>query len=363
MTDTFLQEESISLFFKEGSSDKVYKVSLNQSIGGWVVDVNYGRRGGTLNALRKCTGFPYDKAKKLYDRLIAEKEAKGYRGNGSNATGYTKPDDQSKRLTEYRPQLLMDIREDQIEERLNSDDWLAQEKEDGRRIALIRSKDGVIGANRKGLQVAIPENISKAILKVHSPYAFMLDGEMIGDKFKAFDLLHFEGMNLEKEPYQVRLARTMRVLNLINAYDIISHTATAYPAWEKRELYKKLKEQNREGIVFKRKDAWHVPGRSSAQVKFKFWATASVVVEQVNEKRSVLVKVWDEKNDTWEIIGNVSVPVNHTVPVEGDIVDVRYLYAYKGGSLFQPQYEGKRDDIELEACTIEQLKYKNEEAE
>jgi bifunctional non-homologous end joining protein LigD len=43
------------------------------------------------------------------------------------------------------------------------------------------------------------------------------------------------------------------------------------------------------------------------------------------------------------------------------VVEIKYLYAYKGGSLYQPIYQGKRDDIEPAYCTTEQLKFKGEE--
>jgi len=42
------------------------------------------------------------------------------------------------------------------------------------------------------------------------------------------------------------------------------------------------------------------------------------------------------------------------------IIEVRYLYAYKGGNLYQPTYLGVRDDISFEDCLISQLKYKKE---
>lgn len=37
-----------------------------------------------------------------------------------------------------------------------------------------------------------------------------------------------------------------------------------------------------------------------------------------------------------------------------------YLYAYKGGSLYQPVYRGERTTIESDACTTSQLKYQPE---
>ena len=40
--------ESITLYFKQGSSDKVYQVSIEPKDGKHVVNYAYGRRGATL---------------------------------------------------------------------------------------------------------------------------------------------------------------------------------------------------------------------------------------------------------------------------------------------------------------------------
>ena len=60
-------------------------------------------------------------------------------------------------------------------------------------------------------------------------------------------------------------------------------------------------------------------------------------------------------------MGNCTIAPNKDIPEENDLIEVRYLYAYKGGSLYQPTYQGLRDDIEEDACIITQLKYKAEE--
>jgi hypothetical protein len=49
-------------------------------------------------------------------------------------------------------------------------------------------------------------------------------------------------------------------------------------------------------------------------------------------------------------VGSVTIPPSHTVPAAGSIVEVRYLYAYEGGSLYQPVYLGIRDDIDAGAA-------------
>ena len=39
---------------------------------------------------------------------------------------------------------------------------------------------------------------------------------------------------------------------------------------------------------------------------------------------------------------------------------VKYLYADKGGSIFQPVHMGTRDDITAQDCGVDQLRYKAE---
>ena len=46
------------------------------------------------------------------------------------------------------------------------------------------------------------------------------------------------------------------------------------------------------------------------------------------------------------------------IPPAGTIVEVRYLYAYPGGRLYQPVYLGPRDDVPPVACSMSQLKIK-----
>lgn len=131
---------------------------------------------------------------------------------------------------------------------------------------------------------------------------------------------------------------------------------------EKRALFNKLKSENAEGIVFKRRKAAYTSGRPASggnQIKFKFVATASFVVMKVNKKRSVAVGLYDDNKPNFPIdVGNVTIPPNKDVPKKDQIIEVQYLYAYKGGSIYQPVYLGVRDDIDREACLMSQLKYK-----
>ncbi len=89
----------------------------------------------------------------------------------------------------------------------------------------------------------------------------------------------------------------------------------------------------------------------------KFTATASCIVAKANgTKRSVALELLD--GDACVAVGNVTIPPSQRIPQAGSVVEVRYLYAYPGGSLFQPVYLGQRDDIDPSACIIGQLKYR-----
>src|SRR5258708_11561477 len=81
-------KEQISLYYREGNSDKEYHVQL-VSVGDlFTVNFQYGRRHSTLSGGSK-TAVPvtYEQAKKTYDKLVKEKEGKGY-SEGSSGTPY-----------------------------------------------------------------------------------------------------------------------------------------------------------------------------------------------------------------------------------------------------------------------------------
>ena len=117
--------------------------------------------------------------------------------------------------------------------------------------------------------------------------------------------------------------------------------------------------------MFKRINAPYLPGRSSSggdQLKYKFVETASVIITGINAKRSAAMGVWD--NGKLVPAGNVTIPPDQAIPMEGDVVEVRFLYAMPAsGSLFQPVYLGVRDDIAASECTRDQLKFRREPEE
>ncbi len=349
---------SIRLFYRDGSSDKEYHAAINQAntnqVGsGYTVTFAFGRRGNALTAGTKTSApVPLEKAQQIYDKLIAEKTAKGYTPDGSGAAFAIM--DYEGRMSGLHPQLLNSIREDAALRYVEDDAWCMQEKFDGKRIMVAVTGGVAEGSNRKGLYVSMPQEISDSIACLPD---CELDGELLGGCYVAFDLLRLGDADLRGCPYQERyelLAQTMPPCAELR----LSETAWAEAA--KREMYDRIAAAGGEGVVFKRVDGKSIAGRPASggsQVKCKFYATCTCLVTAQNDQRSVRLHLLGTSGGAVSI-GNVTIPSNKSIPQTGALVEIRYLYAYKGGSLYQPAYLGERDDLSDEACVLSQLKFK-----
>jgi bifunctional non-homologous end joining protein LigD len=129
---------------------------------------------------------------------------------------------------------------------------------------------------------------------------------------------------------------------------------------EKRAAFESLRAVGAEGVAFKRADSRYMPGRPASggsALKCKFWQTASVLVQALNDKRSVALALLDSQGRMVNV-GNVTIPPNQIIPNPGTILEVRYLYAFAGGSLIQTTSLGARDDVERTDCILTQLKFR-----
>jgi bifunctional non-homologous end joining protein LigD len=348
--------ESTTLYYREGSSDKVYQATIEPKDNGYLVNFAFGRRGTTLNTGTKTQSpVPLEQAQAIYQKLLKEKMAKGYTpGEAGTAYAHT---DKAALTTGIHCQLLSPITAEQAEFYLNAPEYVMQEKFDGRRLLIQKKGADIIGINRQGLQVALPQPFTDEV----GSFAIdiTLDGEAVGDTFHAFDLLALGASDWTKKTYLDRLHRLMNVLAGFQ-HPHIRQVESAYLPAEKRELFGILKAQNKEGVVFKHADALYIAGRPASggpQLKYKFYESASLIVEKVNAKRSVSLVL--QKDGAMVPAGNVTIPPNHDIPAPGQIVECRYLYAFpESGHLYQPTYLGKREDLTAEDCTVDQLKYK-----
>jgi len=353
--------EQITLYYRESSSDKVYQVSIDPKDGGYVVTFAYGRRGATLATGTKTqTPESYDAAKRIYDKLVADKTAKGYTP-GVDGTPYQQTD-KAHAATGIHCQLLDPVEEDQVAGLLADPAYWMQEKHDGRRLLIRKQGESVTGLNRLGLVIAMP--VSLLSDAAQCPIDVILDGEAVGDAFHAFDALRIGDDEIGGLGYGERY---LRLLNLLASFQhrSIQLVETAFTCGQKPDALQWLKTGGAEGVVFKCTNAPYIHGRPASggpKLKHKFVETASFIVGKVNAKRSVLLLLFS--GDRIVPAGNVTIPSNHDVPQTGQVVECRYLYAYReSGCIYQPVYLGSRQDIRAEECTTAQLKYRAEPKE
>ncbi|MBC8101471.1 MAG: ATP-dependent DNA ligase [Cytophagales bacterium] len=345
---------SSHLYYREGGSDKVYQAWIEVQEAGYAVNFAFGRRGSALSTGTKTSSpVAYEAAVKIYEKIVGEKKAKGYTPEASGqAFAMT---DKAGRISGRLPQLLNPINDSQALTYLESEDWFLEEKFDGRRLMAAVLAGQVEGSNRKGLVVSLPQEVADALVGAGD---CVLDGELVGTKFWVFDVLSLGGSDLTTLPFSERAARrdSLTFTDTDSAQAVTSYRSPA----EKTAAYAAIRNAGREGVVFKRASAPYKVGRPTAggdQVKVKFYATCSAVVAKVNAQRSVALKLGDVN------VGNVTVPVNFALPAVGEVVEVRYLYANRGGALYQAIYLGTRDDVDPGECGLDQIKYKAEGAE
>lgn len=354
--------ESIALFYTEGSSDKEYRVELRDvGDGQWMVLGFNGRRGSTLKEQKK-TQVPVDyaTAKALYDKTVKSKLKDGYTPDQSGAVYQST--DMADRFSGFVPQLLNSIRKPvELERDILDPVSVAQEKHDGERRPIRHADGKTDGLNKEGVIVSLPMTLVEDIQSLGSQ--LLIDGEVMGERYVAFDLLELEGQDLRQLPYRERLAKLTDLIQgrVLQGVELVH---TAFTSQDKRALFDALREHKAEGVVFKDATAAYAPSRPASggsQRKYKFIETCSVRVTSQNaKKRSVSLECLGNDGQTAVPLGNVTIPENFPVPKAGAIVNVEYLYLYDGGSLFQPVYKGERTD-QSAPDTLDKFKLKSTE--
>src|SRR4051812_19470177 len=170
--------EHITLYYRQGSSDKEYQASIEPEGEGFVVNFAYGRRGTTLQTGTK-TNRPvdYQTAKRVYDKLVQEKTGKGYTPE-ADGTPY-RHSEKEDRTTGLLPQLLNPVAETEVQRLIQDPHFCSQEKLDGRRMLIKKEGAAINGINRTGLMVGLPESIFQSVRSI--PGDLVLDGEAIGE--------------------------------------------------------------------------------------------------------------------------------------------------------------------------------------
>ncbi len=359
-------ERKTTLRLHNDKSDKTYKISLTKSGEGYIVNFEYGKTGGNLKPGTK-TRDPVDieQATKLYENVLARKLVDGYSVESGSSIVTTNTIGQhilDKDESGFKCQLLTEIEPDDMEtvEKFLADPaWGLQQKADGKRFTVQKASKGINGINRQGNIKPVTPYITAQFRPVD--ISVLVDGELIHepDRYYLFDMLKHERTDLKKLSFHERY---VHLTDFCAKYNLLPDLIPLYiTEKEKRAAFKRFQDTLCEGVVFKRLDAPFSSGRPNSggdQRKYKFYKTASFVVSQINQKRSVGLFLVNRENTSVNV-GNVTIPPNFDIPRLGTIVEVRYLYAYPDTHcIYQPVYLGERDDIPLADCKLTQLKYK-----
>lgn len=353
------EPRSTYLYFTEGSSDKVFNVHLEQADEGWRLRTENGRRGKALRETVKLEGADYDAALKRFDKQVSEKTRKGYTEQEHGAAFSSA--EMAGRVTGFAPQLLNEISTE--EARDLGPDWLVQEKHDGERLGMISDADGRRFANRRGLEIGVMTPIDDAfarLAEITGPVT--LDAENMGDHAVIFDVVSHglmeNGTFRERAALLHQTQKTILDAGLGEAL-IVDVPTPADVFFEQQEAG--LREGGAEGFVLRHADSTYEPGRPGSggeALKVKYWDDVTCMVGPGREgKRSVGIELLDGDGD-WVNVGNVTVPANQKMPEIGSLVDVKYLYAYEGGAIYQPTLKGLRTDVDQSECRVDKLKFR-----
>jgi bifunctional non-homologous end joining protein LigD len=359
----------LSLYCKEGGADKVYSLWLQEEKDGWTVQFLYGPRGGWVKDGTK-TPKPVAQAaaQKIYDKLLAEKKAKGYTA-GEDAPAFSQTEGAVD--SGLRPMLLTPDEEENIEKYIEDDSWGAQEKLNGKRIMIRVAEGKATGSNKRGLVCPIPMELTKEFEKLK--HVLAVDGELIGDLYHTFDLLEMVG-----DWREVRYGKRHGELpEQFRGFEHVKVVPLAIGKEAKTALVKELRKRRKEGVVFKRLGDHYLAGRvdnlkKTGSVKVKFYAAISpVVIGWKKDKQSIEVGLAEElKGNKMNIVsvGWVTVPMKYIEQIEvGKPVRVKYLYATSGHQLYQarldPTDDGQVMADQLLADPFGDLKYEGKDEE
>lgn len=350
--------QQISLYYKDGGSDKVYHAQIEPKDSGFIVNFQYGKRNTTLSTGCKTPSpVSIEEAEKIYNKLVKEKKAKGYTEGESGAIFQSQSLED--RVTGIYPQLPNTLKgeDSDLEPYFNNPEWIMQEKYDGRRLLTKKVGNKVTAINKKGLSIVMPQSIEDELNKLTEDATF--DGEIIGEKYYIYDILEFDGENL----------RTLSVLERLEKLNslVIKHLVvpTYFTPSEKKTAFKKLQQDKKEGIVLKKANSPYVAGRPNSggnQLKYRFFETGTFHVTKHSKKnRSVEVTVYDDGKPI--MLGKITIYPNFDMPEIGSFIEVKYAHCFIGGALYHTTYLGPRTDQDINDCTLTQIKFKPESIE
>ena len=203
-----------------------------------------------------------------------------------------------------------------------SDAWCAQEKLNGKRCVVTCIAGALSAQTRNGNPIKLPAK-ARALLPLGN---YIVDGELVGNDFTAFDVLSIGADDVRTLPYSQRLA----ILDALHVPQIETH----YGEQAKRALHAAVQSAGREGIVFKRLAARWRAGRTEHAVKLKNWKSDTFRVGSFDGK-GIEITTMDGRP-----AGRCAGCAN-----AGDLVEIRFAHWTDAGKLMHPVIIGIRDDL------------------
>jgi hypothetical protein len=358
--------QPIRLECHTGGSNKFFTIEMVATGGGFLVNTTNGAIGATPTP-RTLTPAPVAEAEadKLYDAKLKDKLKGQYSPVNGVVPQMVGPVGGERKQSGLDLQLLRDITEELwfpeghpyagFPVHIKDPRWLMMQKMDGQRRAVRCNSKTAIGINRNGEEVPLDSNLERKLVRacreLDFKYDTVLDGEIIGETLWVFDCLEINGADHRQHAFRDRLT-------LANDFVAACHTVDIQivPVYRnegsKWDALRQIQDTGGEGVVFRLATSPYRPGRPGKlgdALKFKFWHDIDCIVGEGRDgKRSVslwLINGWNGKKELW---GYAKVHDNYPLPKLGAVVKIRYLYAVD--KLYQPQYEGERDDKRPSEC-------------
>lgn len=346
---------SANLAYEEGSSNKVYNLTLWPERGTWKVVAEWGRRGSLLRVDTKYQGQDKAEAEKVYDALLKEKVGKGYRVSGTK--GVASVPTAHREVLAVKGWLPTDCTPEEGAALLHDPAWLAQEKANGIHVIAYRLET-VVGTNKIGQVLELPPVVKDVLCRM--PKGSIVAGELHhAGPFDVFDLLEHKGMDLRS---QHTTARYKALVALGKCFtNPVRVIRSAESDADKVALLAALEAERAEGIIFKLKTAPYTHGRphsGGTMRRWKFRKEAQVIVRRRtgDVKASFDMFALDGKGEPVSL-GSVSAHTHFKTlaPGEALVARVSYLYASKSLKLVQPSVEGLLPDTDPKGCATAQL--------
>lgn len=233
-------------------------------------------------------------------------------------------------------------------------EWVMEQKLDGHRVLMHVQEDEVHAYNRNGDRYSkgVPQEVLADILEGFRP-GDIVDGELVGDEYWAFDLPFRSGTDKTHDEYVERRIH----LRKSRSYDRVLPQARLAEA--KARLMRRVRDEGGEGVMVKHLYSTYEPGgRSTKMLKCKYVKTIDCIVSSLERNGKNAIGLSVIRDGKLVEIGACSMNGKGSVEL-GDVVLIRYLYALneEAPRLFQPTLLEVRDDKPVGECLIDQVAY------